>query len=354
MMDDIFAFSKQVGISVDDTEKAFQELRKHGYLFTYAKNATEFASHKYPIRVIGMPPNDPEKPSVVSFGPFAMKRTRYEEIKSTLSPTEPDTFKILLGYYRLMYEKTGTQEINYSFSKNSDLPPSEYMFLSMTTLWDLDNPVVFDDYVWFVPTDKVKEMIEEDNNVAFKKNDFSWWNYKWDMGTDMELTTMSDYPELYHLIPNYFLDTWGLYLPGIATGALFSMYRSMVGSDTLISVKSTQKILELIEQGINNILGESSMKYESSIDKELLLKELCDYNDIPYPVDAFTTLDYLTRMGLVTVTQEKSGISYQIPINAPRPNSIFRFPNKWKKRMDQYIEKGTVLFSYLTINEIIQ
>ena len=54
-----------------------------------------------------------------------------------------------------MYEKTGSQEVNYKFSTKSDLPDTEYMFLSMTTLWDLENPIAFDDFVWFVPTNKV-------------------------------------------------------------------------------------------------------------------------------------------------------------------------------------------------------
>ena len=71
-----------------------------------------------------------------------------------------------MGYLRLMYEKTGSQEVNYKFSTKSDLPDTEYMFLSMTTLWDLENPIAFDDFVWFVPTNKVKEIIEEDNSIG--------------------------------------------------------------------------------------------------------------------------------------------------------------------------------------------
>jgi hypothetical protein len=306
MNEDIILFSKQVGISVDDTEKAFQALKRKGYFFTYAKTAAELAARKYPIRAIGAPPNNPDKPSLVSFGPFAVERKGYEKLRDTLGQADPDAFKVLLGYYRLMYEKTGTQKLDYKFSTKSELPESEYVFLSTIEAWDLDNPVIYDDFVWFVPTNKVKEMVEESNDVKFRKNDFSWWNYRLDLGEEIELTTFSDYPELYHLVPNEFTDLWAIYLPKLAFGAMWSLYYEMLCGGKSKTIDSLQEMLKIIEEGLVNFFSneEDNDKQDSSIDREFLLKELYDYNSITYPIDAPTILNCLQQIGLITVIQK--------------------------------------------------
>lgn len=356
MKDDILSMSKQVGLSVDDTEKAFQELKRKGYFFTYAKTADDIASRKFPIRGVGMPPNDPDEPSIISFGPFAVERKRYEQIRDTLGQTHPGEFKILLGYYRLMYEKTGTQKLDYKFTTKTDLPESEYMILSTIESWDIDNPIVYDEFVWFVPKNEVKEMIEKSNNIKFSKNDFSWWNYKYDLGTEIELSTFSDYPELYHLIPTDFTDLWGIYLSKLAFSTMYFLYHEMLAGGESKTIDSLQEMLILIEEGISKYISvkEDNEKYNTAVDRELLIKELYDYNSITYPIDTPTILNCLQQVGLISVNQEKTRIKYQIPQITPKPKKVFKFPKNWHKRMDEYIEKGTILFSYLTINEIVQ
>jgi len=114
-------------------------------------------------------------------------------------------------------------------------------------------------------------------------------------------------------------------------------------------------MLAIIKDGVEKFLTSSNdeIKFSSDIDKELLLKELYDYNSITYPIDAPTILDCLQQLGLVAIVQEKSKIVYRVPNLTPKPKRVFRFPKDWHKRMDEYVEKGTILFSYLSLDEIV-
>jgi hypothetical protein len=139
MPDELFELSKSIGLPIDDVLKAFLELKSKGWLYTPAKTAKEFATRKYPFRLVFMPPLGLKKPSEVSFGPFPVRREHYEAAKENLN--DSDVLRVYLGFVRLAYEKTGTMVEGYHFEAKDE---SLNNFLALMDMWDTDSPVAYE------------------------------------------------------------------------------------------------------------------------------------------------------------------------------------------------------------------
>jgi hypothetical protein len=172
----LYELSKSLNLPIEDVGKAFEELKSKGLFCTPARSAKEFASNKYPIRLAGSPPTSSNNPAEVSFGPFALERKHYEYLWETV--TDPDALSVLLGFVRLAYEKVGVTKENYEVEAEEDVL---YEFLSLMPLWDSDNPVVGEHFVWILPTNECKDAVQSITGESYNENDFSWWNVRIDL-----------------------------------------------------------------------------------------------------------------------------------------------------------------------------
>lgn len=83
----------------------------------------------------------------------------------------------------------------------------------------------------------------------------------------------------------------------------------------------------------------------------MLIKELHDYNKILYPITIEDTIEYLLKVGFLCKSEKPN--FYRVSMNIPSPKKVFDFPPEWQDRFDKFIETGSVLFAYLSIEEII-
>lgn len=350
MTTDLFGFSKSLGMPIDDVLEAFQSLKSSGFIYTPAKTAKEFTTRKYPFRMAGMPPHGLKGESEVSFGPFAIERKYFEQIREHL---QDSTYQVYLGFIRLAYEKTGgLVKSGYHFETKEE--DSINRFLSMMDLWDTDNPVICENFVWIIPNEKCKRGVEKMLGKKFAKNDYSWWNVRFDLGADIKLTTPNDYPDEFSLLPSELTGPWAKYLPARILHVITLLYLEMTVGGKLKAFSNLNEVLEKIQEGLD-INGNPKDDFPASyFDRELLIKELCDFNSLTYPVDATSALEFFQQIGFIKVIQSKGSISYTLTDEMLSPKKILKIPKGWDDRMNKFLNSGSVLFSYLNTDEIIK
>jgi hypothetical protein len=317
--DDLLEFVKILGLPIDESSKAFDELKTKGIVYTPAKNLEDFTSLKYPFRIAGMPPRGLLKPSEVSFGPFPVEEKVYQEAKKNL--TESDSLQVFLGFIRLAYEKTGAMVSGYRFASSDD--PLIH-FLGLMEMWDIHNPVICEQFLWITPNIRAKQAVEKMLEKKFPKNDFSWWDVRFDLGDDFNPTTVSDYPEEFSISPVNLTGPWGRYLPTSAWAVLLFLYPEMTKGGIFREFENLRDVFNKIERGIEHIKKPNYDLQASVHDKELLVKELCDYNFLTYPVDSTTLLEFLQQIGFIKVNQSQGQIKYLLAKEVISPKSLLK------------------------------
>jgi len=341
-MNDILQdISESLMIPYDDIIKSFDKLKSQGYICTFAASLKELADKKQPVRLAGVPPIDSDSPSEVSFGPFVLEREHYERVSSSI--TDSDALRIYLGFTRLSYEKTGNAAVGYHFEAEEE---ALCEFLSLMDLWDIEHPVVYEHFVWILPTEECKQLVEEIMGETFVQDDFSWWNARIDLGKGIMPTTIDHYPNGYGLVPDVVIDRWAKYLPGAVFSALFLLYMRATTGGGFRTFSNLSEIVEVIDRSL-------TIELTSDADRELLIKELCDFNRLPYPVGAHTAFDYLCKIGFIVISQYRTQVEYSLATDIPLPEDVLHTPKGWEDRVDKYLSTGSVLFSYLTLEEIV-
>lgn len=335
---------------VEDAIKAFDELRSKGVFYTPAKSTAELTAGQWPIRVVGVPPTNPDKPSVVSFGPFALERERFEQLKAALE--DPDVFRVALGFVRLEFEKTGLGATGqYQVEAEEDILNQ---FLASMAYWDIDHPIVGELFVWIVPTEECKHLAERITEKDYAEDDFSWWDVQIDLGEAITPYTAADYPDRYRIIPNELTDSWMRCLPSRIAAVLMFLYGQATRGGTFKSFGGLTEVLEAIEQGFEwaDQLESGPGIRTTEPDRELLIKELYDHNNLPYPVDAATTLDYLQRVGFIVSKQNGTDLVYSLTEEPASAEKVLNIPPGWEYKMNKFLATGSVLFAYLSLEEI--
>lgn len=342
--------SGELAMPIEDFEASFESLKRMGVIFTFAKNPRDFGRKKFPIRLIGKPPVSPDDPAAVSFGPFAVKREIYDQARE--SNANPDIFKAYLGLLRLIFEKTGGTVEGYRFEAKEEKVDE---FISTIDFWDVENPVICELFVWIIPNEKCKQFVEELTGKKYGKDDYSWWNTKLDLGEDFIPSTMNDYPDQYGLIPSDLIDKWARYLPTIAWQTTMFLYQKVTRNNNMdFAFQNLDHLLSEIKDGIEKS-GLKTEKIEGSlVDRELLAKELCDLNSLTYPINETTMLEFLQQIGFIFVSQSKGRVTYKLVENLPSPKKILRIPKNWESKMNKFVSSGTILFAYLSTEEIVE
>ena len=208
--------------------------------------------------------------------------------------------------------------------------------------------------VWIIPNNKAKQAVEKTLGKRFSRNDFSWWNIRFDLGKEIEPTTITDYPDQYSILPTDLTGPWGRYLPMIAWSVTISLYSEMTKGGVFRKFSNLADVLDKIQKGIEHSQSPSHDLQASFHDRELLIKELCDYNSLTYPVDSTTMLEFLQQIGFIQVNQSQGQIEYLLTGEIINPQKLLKMPKKWEERMDKFLTNGSVLFSYLSVDEIVK
>ncbi len=339
-----------LGISKDVLIQTFSLLKEQGLIFTPALNASEFVSNDYPVRLAVIGPTADDKHEL-STGPFAISRHFYETyflgVQAKLKDAE--VLSVLSTFMRVEYEKFGVRSSrskgNFSIVAEDD---SFYSVAQMSGIYDLSQPYVYTDYVWFDVTEEFRENgqaeMSEEETIA---GEYWWWNTKiaFDEGFDPSVPK----PEDYILIPDWFYELPKRYLPEITQHLLLRLFSHLtlgLRSDNLII--SRRELAEIIE-----LLLEEYAEHDhgtENIDRELLVKELCDYNGHVYPVDIDTYISYLQSTSFILPTENESVYKVAEDWTA---SSVFSIPPKWEEKYIKFVETGSVLFGYLSIDEIV-
>lgn len=346
---DISSVSKRLSIPEEDVSEAFGELKSKGIIFTPANSAGELSDDKLPIRLVGVPPAGGDGPSVVSCGPFPVETELYSQIKKEI-PDE-DTRSVLLGFARLAYEEQGGGFQGYSVQTEDDQALDE--FLSWMKFWDVQDPIVKGGYTWFLPTYKCKRVVQEITEKDFEEDDYSWWNVKIEFDDSLIPKTPEDDPERYASIPDEIMKSWGRYLPKKAYISLIMLYSRGTTLKGFVSFESINTVLDAIESGIESVQEEVESASESSTaDRELLIKELYDYNDFPYPTNEESIFDLFMDLGFIYTDREEGKHCYYLNKNVNKASDVIDIPPGWEDKMDKFTKTGSILFSYLEVDEV--
>lgn len=302
---------------------------------------------RYPVRMFGFAPSGLKKASEVSFGPFPVDRQVYERCKQNL-PSD-GAFRAFLGFVRLSYEKTGGLMRDYRFAADDE---GLTTFIGLMRMWDVHHPAIYGDIFWILPNDEAKRTVEDMSGKKFRVRDSRWWNIRLDLGKAFKATTADDYPDEFSLIPTELTGPWARYLPMQTYLVICRLYLKMTRGGKLKPFSALETVLQSIEEAID-IEGSKPELTGSSFDRELLIKELCEYNGLTYPVDPVTTLEFLQQTAFVQVAQAERQVQYSLAPKVLSPRKLLKIPRKWETRMDTFLKNNSALFSYLTIDEII-
>ena len=338
---------KHIGVSKSAFKGCFSELKKRGLLFTPAKTAGDFIEKEYPARIAFIGPTAHDR-NVLSTGPFAISKKFYLNaflnLKSQLSEGELVVFMALKW---VEYEKQGAAlEKPYTIeSKDDEIISVAQMF----GVYDLTSPHVYKDFVWF---DVKQEFKTKGFSATFQEEptkEFWWWKGLCDFEEGFMPTIPADNPESLSLVPNWFQELPKRYFPRIVHYVLLELFLCLTVGLKVDGLKIKKfKLLEIMREIISKY--DFPENHAEEVDGELLVKELCDYNGYIYPVDEQATFNYLKSLGVI---KNKHGSSAVIFVGEFKFSANFLVPEDWEERYNKYVETGSILFSYLSVDEIV-
>jgi len=332
----------------DEIKKSFKVLRDKGILYTEAPSVDDVGKKEFPIRMVGQAPAANLKKNEITIGPFPIEKEHYLQLKKRFG-SDKGIWATYLSLIKMQYEKIGGLIEGYGI-KTDTKSKGLVLVVNLLNLFNIKNPMVFKDFVWFCPNEKCKKIFTKGIKKKFLKDDFSWWNIYINVGPEINLETVDDHSEHFSKIPNN-LFYWMKYFPVYIGHIVMRLYS--VGSKglNLKPFSDISGILEIIEKEIDN---SKSKRDDVNPDRELLIKELLDYNNIVYPVDAKSVFDFLCRIKIISVQKTKSGIAYVLAEDIKHPYKILKIPSEWEERAEKYIKTGSVLFVYFNdIDEIL-
>lgn len=328
-------------------KNAFSELKERGLLFTPAKTVQDFISDQYPIRLAIIGPTS-EQPNVLSTGPFAVSREYYDkhflQMKSRLSP---EVLSVLITFKRVEYEKFGTI-LNQSITIESD-EDSLIKVAQMSGIFDLSRPHIYSDYVWFDVTHEYKTEGQLALEPEQPPREYWWWREIIEFDEGFVPPIPSDRPEDFVLIPEWIFEIPQRYLPEMIVLLLPKLFSYLT-----LGLK-----IENLALNVDDLLGIIDSFFDEynypndhteAVDRELLVKELCDYNGYTYPVDVQTTISYLESIGIVSTIENQT--TYELASTFEIP-SEFSVTDEWEEKFHKFVETGSVLFAYMSYEEIV-
>jgi len=346
ILDDLAA---KLGIPKDDLDEIFESLRMDGYFFTPARSARELEEKKAPIRLAYAPVTGCEKKSQLSFGPFGLSRERYDALMAF--GLSEGALHLLLAICKVMYEKTGHFPEDYSFQATDDDLSGLGAFIEF---WDLENPFVGNKFVWFAPKESTRDFVGNQFGMTFDSSDYSWWNFCTDFGDTLIPKTLEDFPESYFLFPKYLLNDWAKYMPMPFHALVIDLYASKTRGGEVLHFSNTTELLAEIQDSMDTDQYQRNFSTQpSSIDREFLIKELFEFNSLIYPMSGNEYMDLCLRFGVISVREEDDNLHIHLAEDLDSPTTFLKIPSGWDERYEKFIITGSILFSYLSLDEIV-
>ena len=354
--DALHEFSAFFNRPMDEVAEYYDSFIEKGIIYSPAKSAEEFFALKHPVRFAHIGPTSSEGQSMVSLGPFALTRESYEKTYSKLSKQFGRVeVSIVLGFKRLQYEKLGAMWTEDEAQDKYIIRAEEKSFIQFCSLmrfWNINNPDIREDFVWIKPNKKCKSFAERITGKKFAKNNYSWWQGLIDFEEGLISPTPKDYADRYIFSPKQITGPWERYLPNTVIWVLTHLYSEKTLGLKYTSFSNLESLLKIISNGLKEAVeGLLETPYEA--DRSLLIKELYDFNDLPFPVDAYTTFDYLCRTGFIIINRDGLRVEYSLATEIPDPKSVLKFPESWEHRVQEFVTTGSAIFSYLDLDEIL-
>lgn len=248
----MYDLSNKLGMPKTQTAEGFRQLVCKGFLFTFTKTVSEITSGKAAYRLATQSPIWDAPKNAISLGPFAISRKFYEDgylvLRETLSQ---EALTLYMSFKKIEYEKMGVVEsedyLNKGFRVSSD-DDTLASLMELMRFWDIFNPLVYEHFVWIVPTEECRQLAEEISKKKYRRNDYRWWDVGINLSNNFEPASIDDFPNLYSYIPTELTQKWLKYLPGQIHEILVLLYAEVTkGGQTKPSI-SRDKIFEVIQK----------------------------------------------------------------------------------------------------------
>lgn len=187
----------------------------------------------------------------------------------------------------------------------------------------------------------------------FKKDDFSWWNVLIDFEETLQSPTPENISEKFSFSPSDLIGPWSCYLPATVTWVVMNLYVKATKGLSFKPFSKLTNLLNLIRYSLEQATTKLEEKYATESEHEVLVKELFDFSGLPYPVNPETMFDVLSRLGFVITSRDGIKVEYLVAQDLPEPEKVLQFPDGWFQRLEEFVRTGSILFSYLELDEIL-
>lgn len=262
-----------------------------------------------------------------------------------------------MAFKRLQYEKLSAVWTPDEVKENYSISADDEGFIQLCSLmkfWDLDHPDIRELFVWFKPNKKCKRFAERITGEKFAQDDYRWWNVIIDFEDKLSAPTSENYAERFSFSPEAMTGEWAQFIPTNLTWAITLLYFEAAKGLKYRAFDNLSDILALIREGMEQEeVGGPIKKHDFALDREVLVKELFDFNKLPYPTNPETAFDFLCRVGFIIQNRNGLKVEYALAQVAPDPAKVLSFPQDWEKRVEEFVRTGSIVFSYLSLDEIL-
>lgn len=349
-LSDLFLWPKK------DAEKVFLELRRTGLMFTPHERFEQFCNNPYDAWLVYSLHTKHLKKNEIVLGPFPLLTDEYAHFKNFLASVKAKErnhyLLILLSFRKLEYDKTGFTGKDFAIRMDNKYTTLTSL-ANILSLYELDNPYIGKYYTWFYPGKKMKKKIEKIEKAIIPDNDFSWWKSKVDLKVKIDSPTLFDKKRNYFLVP--ILDEWYKYLPDNVPLIIYHLCYKLCQGGFFKELDAVSDIISLIREGRHKFKERGVRKHRySKVDRELLIKELLEYNNLQYPTSDDEILDFLVKLEFITVVKKKGKVKYRMNKNIPSAKNKIKEPPRWRNKTRRFIEKGTIIFDYIELEELLK
>ena len=314
-----------------DKDEATKNLLNKGFIFTrnpdmYEMNDMWFVYSNHCRHL---------KKDELCAGPFPIHTKEYEHILENNLPKQAKI--ILLGFRKLEYDRTG--QTGNEFKLRVDKQNNEIIILaSILDSYDLNNPYVGKEYTWFFVKDSMRNKLLKNNTISKSMSRYGWWKTRIKLEQPLDSKDFTHQKEFFS-VPH--IEDIEHLLPFEITAIIMELSYRLNPSGKFLRAKKTE-ILWYIEQAKKKInSGNNNKDILYLPDREVLIKELLEFNNLTYPCTTNEVFDFLLKIEMLV--SEKDDFEFLYGFNKKIPKVKFNKPNGWDEKASSFIEEGNIL-----------
>ncbi len=331
----------------DVLSEAFKELKRKGFVYTPTNNPNDFGKRSVVYRLFGHAPAANLKRNEITLGPFPLEIDHYYGIVEEFGD-KPDVLNLYFTLQKLQYEKLGMTGREYNIGVWSQEALAN-VFAVFSKVFDFNKPEIFESFVWFSPSKETKKEIGKSMQKNFKQDHYSLWRSVLEIEESLFLYTQEEYSGRFCKIPSVLMDKWSAYLPTSIIDVLMDLYSHSTSGGKEACFETKEELLSVVSKSL-----ERTAKKDHCPDRELLIKEICDYNLIDYPISSDEVFVYLMKVGILKKVVSNAKTVYSLEEIPAEPKKILKQPPGWEMRAKKYLTVGSVLFSYMDSKQALE